>query len=157
MNYNVSMDGINNAIEQMQKGRDLYAMSLDNMIWKLKLSPIELTMLNEAVDEYISQILAITSDEYKKRINIIRTYKDMKEFYFNLLPKYDINITFKEALEKYIGLSENEILQFNADIDSAIYKSEAYIANLRNNYTGSLASMLGKEQNEFDSNTIIKH
>lgn len=114
--------------------------------------------------KYIISFLKISPEEYIRRKNIVKTYGELKQFYLDLLPKYksghklsyydyskfDINLSFDDAIKKYINLSKDEILRFKSELSTAEMKSELYVANLRNSYTGSLATLLEKEQQDYE-------
>lgn len=51
MIYEVTIDSMNNVIEQMKNARDIYNISVENINWKLKLPITELNILYDAIEK----------------------------------------------------------------------------------------------------------
>lgn len=158
MDFKVDVEKLKETSNQILAAADLFNVKLENLLWSLELSDIELLALQQTEKQYMMKELNVNEEDYIKYCTISSYYSRLEEFYDrdavfirqelqmgmtkDNIP-FDVNLTKEEAYQKYASCDRNTARNI-AELVAKADEKVAYLKkDLREHYKGNLITQLG--------------
>ena len=166
MILNFNQEVLNENKKVLEKAADDLGIIVENVKWETTLKPADVILIRQVRDDYKLVESGLSVEEYDRYIDIYSRSEELEKFYVEDYESnkkalasgvkteadfpFDINISIEEAYGTYIGCDREAAKKINSFMYELERKADRYEADIREHYTGDLATQLGYDRVEYE-------
>ncbi len=166
MDFNVDGKIFDEIGKKLDERIEVFDLGMENIKWEMGLPSFEVKMIRKAKRDYKIKELGVSLEDFNRYIEIANTSRSLEDFYeqHNLEEtkrqikaglineqdlRFDVNLSIDEAYSKYSTEDKETAKKISKLLYDLDKKADLYEKEVREHYTGDLASQLGYDKEEF--------